>query len=145
MIIISLSLLLVFSARFVLVVISGSAEDKTDTLPLHGDAGEDVGELQSKPRHTGKVQQIPHLDPPVCLPAVLIDLEVNPLSGLDPWAQHKKQFKAAKDASKKGQGMSVVAKMQKCFTSLFACRRCDFECVAAGDAGDVLEAWTSKI
>ena len=100
----SLLLLLFFSGAFGACCFPGSVEDKMDTLPLHADAQEDVGELQSKPRHTGKVQQIPHLDPPVCLPAVVIDLEINPLSGLDPWAQHKKQFKAAKEASKRGQG-----------------------------------------
>lgn len=72
--------------------------DQLDTLPM-----EEIGELQSKPSHIAKVQQIPCLEPPVCLPAVLVDLEVNPLAGLDPWAQHKKQFKAAKDGANGGQ------------------------------------------
>ncbi|CAK9057728.1 unnamed protein product [Durusdinium trenchii] len=76
---------------------AGSTVDQLDTLPM-----EEIGELQSKPSHIAKVQQIPCLEPPVCLPAVLVDLEVNPLAGLDPWAQHKKQFKAAKDGANGG-------------------------------------------
>ena len=69
---------------------AGSPVDTMETLPLEV---EGVGELQSKPSTLQKVQNLPKLDPPCNLSQVLVDLEREPPQGLDPSAQHKKQFK----------------------------------------------------
>lgn len=81
----------------------GSAVDTAETLEMTG-VGQ-IGELQSKPKDTRKVHNIPNLKPPECLESVLVALEQNPVGDIEPSAQHKKNFKLAKanqEAASKG-------------------------------------------
>lgn len=79
--------------------------DQADTLELLQPGGGQTGELQSKPKDSRKVHNIPSLKPPVCLASVLVSLAQSPVGDIDPTAQHKKNLKLAKasqEATSKG-------------------------------------------
>ena len=88
-----------------LSLLAGSHADQMETQPMQ-EAPDTVlvddGSLQTKPRNSHAIGRLPRLDAPHCLGAVLVKLELAACNVV-PSAQHKKQFKAAKEAAKQGQ------------------------------------------
>ena len=83
---------------------AGCRQDQMDTQTMSQApvVVDDDGSLQTKPKNSNAIGRLPRLGAPQCLGDVLVKLELAACNVV-PSAQHKKQFKAAKDAAQKGQ------------------------------------------